>query len=136
MSADRHTQMAQVRAGERRRLLEELNQLATDIGRCEQTINAVMAQLNAVNTKYQGPRTTRQDVEYLTALLDCAKRKLAWEKDVSSMQKRAPALMESMAKMLNDPDFPPSEESKGDMLRALQAVQAALEKLQGAGGGG
>ncbi len=136
MSADRHTQMAQVRATERRKLLEELNELAADIGRCEQAINAVMTQLNAVNTQFQGPRTTRQDVEYLTALLDCAKRKLAWEKDVSSMQKRAPALLESMTKMLNDPDFPPSEETKSEMLRALQSVQAALEKLQGIGGAG
>ena len=135
MSADRYTQLAQIRAAERRKVLAELNQLAEDIGRCEGTIGAVMTQLNTVNSKYQGPRTTRQDVEYLTALLDCAKKKLAWEKQVTSLKKRAPALLEGMTRVLNDPEFPPTEETKAEMLRALQAVQGALEKLQGVGSG-
>src|ERR1700739_2548088 len=81
MSLDRHAQMAQIKAPEPRKLLVELNQLAQDLERCQQNIAAVMAQLNEVNLKSQGPRATRQDVEYLTVLLDCAKRKLAWEKD-------------------------------------------------------
>ncbi|HWD20620.1 MAG TPA: hypothetical protein VHB20_15235 [Verrucomicrobiae bacterium] len=127
---DRYTQMAQVRAAERRRVLEELNQLAADIRRCEETIALVMAELNAVNAKYQGPRTTRQDVEYLTVLLECAKRKLAWEKQIASLHKRAPELLAGMMKILNDQDFPPSDEVKAEMLQALQVVQAALERLQ------
>jgi hypothetical protein len=131
MSGDRHTQKAQIKAAERQKVLIELNQLASDIERCERTIATVMTELNSVNTKYQGPRTTREDVEYLTALLDCAKRKLAWEKQISSLRKRAPALLEDMAKVLNEPDYPPSEETKMEMLRLLQAVQSALARLQG-----
>jgi hypothetical protein len=80
MSLARQTQMAAVRASEHRRLLAELSQLATDVGRCERMIAEVMDGLNAVNARYQGQRNTRQDVEYLTALLECAKKKLVWER--------------------------------------------------------
>src|SRR5665213_1737103 len=120
MSAERYIQLGHVRAAERQKILADLNQLAVDIERCETTIGVVMADLNSVNVKYQGPRTTRQDVEYLTVLLDCAKRKLAWEKQIASLQKRAPALLESMAAIMNDRDHPPTEELKTEMLRSLQ----------------
>jgi hypothetical protein len=123
--------MAQVRAAERQRTLAELNQLAVDIGRCERTIASVMAELNAVNAKYQGPRATRDDVEYLTVLLDCAKKKLAWEKQITSLKKRAPNLLESMTRLLTDKDYPPTDAVKDEMLRALQVIQGALERLQG-----
>jgi hypothetical protein len=122
--------MAQVRAAERQRTLAELNQLAADIVRCEKTINSVMAELNAVNAKFQGLRTTRDDVEYLTVLLDCAKKKLAWEKQISGLKKRAPALLEDMMRLLNDKDHPPADSVKAEMLGSLQAIQSALERLQ------
>lgn len=130
MSVNRYEQAAHVKAAERRRLLAELKQLAADIERCQETITAVMAELNAANAKYQGERNTRQEVEYLTILLDCAKRKLAWEKQIASLQKRAPALVGSMAGVMDDRDHPPTEELKAEMLRSLQTVQAALAKLQ------
>jgi hypothetical protein len=128
--SDRHIQKAQLKIAERQRILAELNQLAVDVERCERTIGAVMAELNAVNTKYQGQRTTRQDVEYLTVLLDSAKKKLAWEKQIASLRKRAPALLENMTRTLDDKDYPPTEEMKAAMLRSLQIVQSALERLQ------
>lgn len=126
---DRYTQKAQVKAAEHRRVLEELNQLAVDIGRCERTIGAVMSELNEANTRFPSPRSTKQDVDYLTVLLDCAKRKLAWEKQIASLQKRAPALLQNMSAILTDPDYPPTEELKSNMLRSLQLVQSALQKL-------
>ena len=130
MAADRYTQTAHVKAAERRRMLAELKQLAADIGRCQKTIASVMAELSSVNTKYQGERSTRQEVEYLTVLLACAKRKLAWEKQMASLQKRAPALLESMSRIMNDRDHPPTEELKAEMLHSLQLVQGALARLQ------
>lgn len=130
VSADRYTQKAQVKAAEQRRVLGELSQLAVDIGRCERTINAVMAELAEADKKYPNPRTTKQDVDYLTVLLDCAKRKLAWEKQIASLQKRAPTLLENMSKVLADTDYPPTEELKINMLRSLQLVQSAMQKLQ------
>jgi hypothetical protein len=121
--------MSQVRAAERRRLLAELNQLAVDVGRCEKTIATVTADLSSANAKFAGERSTRQEVDYLTILLDCAKRKLALEKQIASLQKRAPSLLESMTAVLNDRDFPPSEELKAQMLQSLKSVQGALERL-------
>ena len=127
---DRYTQKAHIKAAERRRILTEVNQLAVDIERCEKTIASVMANLEAVNSKYRGPRTTREEVEFLKVLLDCAKRKLAWEKQIASLKRRAPALLESMMKIMNDTDHPPTDELKTEMLQALQSVQAALQRLQ------
>ena len=129
MSVDRYTQTAHVKAAERRRVLAELKQLAVDIGRSQETITAVMAELSATNAKFQGERSTRQEVEYLTVLLSCAKRKLAWEKQIASLQKRAPALLESMSRIMNDRDHPPTEELKTEMLQSLQSVQSALARL-------
>jgi hypothetical protein len=129
MSVDRYTQTARVKAVERRKLLAELKQLAVDIERCQETIASVMAELNSVNAKYQGERSTRQEVEYLTVLLACAKRKLVWEKQIASLQKRAPALLESMSNIMNDRDHPPTEELKAEMLHSLQSVQSAMERL-------
>jgi hypothetical protein len=130
MSLERYTQTANVKAAERRRILGELKKLAADIGRCQETISSVMAELNSTNAKYQGERSTRQEVEYLTILLACAKRKLAWEKQIASLQKRAPALLESMATIMNDRDHPPTEELKAEMLHSLKSVQGAMERLQ------
>jgi hypothetical protein len=130
MSADRYTEKAHVKAAERRRVLDELKHLAVDISRCQETITSVMAELSSVNAKYQGERSTRQEVEYLTVLLSCAKRKLAWEKQIASLQKRAPALLESMSRIMNDQDHPPTEQLKAEMLQSLQIVQGALARLQ------
>jgi hypothetical protein len=131
MSVDRYTQAAHVKAAERRRILADLQQLAADIGRCQETITSVMAELNAANAKYQGERSTKQEVEYLTIILACAKKKLAWEKQIASVQKRAPALLESMSGTMNDQEHPLSAELQAEMLQALQIVQGALGRLYG-----
>lgn len=130
VSVNRYTEKANIKAAERRRVLAEVNQLAVNIGRCERTIASVMADLNMVNAKYQGTRNTHEEVEFLKVLLDCAKRKLAWEKQIASLKKRAPALLESMTGIMNDHDHPPTEELKAEMLRALQLIQSALGRLQ------
>ena len=60
--------------------------------------------LSAANTQYQGRDTTRQEVDALTILLACcAKKKLAWEKQIASLQKRVPTLMESMSAIISRP---------------------------------
>lgn len=112
-------------------VVSELNTLVRDIERCEKTILDLQSELTAVNTKYPSPRTTRQDVAYLTDLLKCATKKLAWEKQIASMQKRTPATLQKMAELLNDPKNPPADAMRVEMLRSLQGVQAAMERLQG-----
>jgi hypothetical protein len=130
MALDRYAQTANIKAAERRRVLADLKQLAVDIGRCQETIVAVMAELTSANAKFQGQRTTRQEVEYLTVILACAKKKLAWEKQIASLQKRAPALLETMTKIMSDKEHPLSDELQAEMLQALQIVQNALARLQ------
>lgn len=111
-------------------VVAELNSLVRDIERCEKTIVDLQNELNEVNAKYPTPRTTRQDIAYLTDLLKCANKKLAWEKQIASMQKRTPSTLERMAQLLNDPTNPPADEMRANMLQALQGVQAAMERLQ------
>jgi hypothetical protein len=111
-------------------VVTELNTLVRDIERAEKTILDLQTELAAVNTRYPSPRTTRQDIGYLTDLLKCANKKLAWEKQIASMQKRTPATLEKMAFLLNDPKNPPADAMRVEMLKALQGVQAAMARLQ------
>ena len=43
--------------------------------------------------------------------------------------------MERMGSLLNDPKSPRSTEARDQMMRALQAIQAAMERLQAANAG-
>jgi len=132
MSVDRYTQRAQIKAAERRRILAEVNQLANDIGRCEKTITSVVRDLGSINAKYPGTRNTREEIEFLKVLLECAKRKLAWEKQIASLKRRAPEIAQRMSDIMNDQEHPPSDELKAELLRALQLIQSALQRLQAA----
>jgi hypothetical protein len=116
-------------------VIRDLNAIVKDIERSEKFIVALNRDLQEVNTRFKGPRTTRDDVAYLTGLLECAKRKLAWEKQINSLQKRTPELMERMAAILHDPKAPPTAEVRDELLRSLQAIQAAMERLQHASPG-
>ena len=130
MSASKQLKESQRAAQKHLELIAELQELVQDITRCEKTISALQAELNETNKQFAGPRTTKQDVDFLTVLLDCAKRKLAWEKQIASLQKRTPELLERMTSFLNDPVNPPSNESRVQILESLQAVQATMQKLQ------
>jgi hypothetical protein len=122
--------LAEKLAAQSRLILAGLQSLVKDIERCEKTMTALKTELAGVNAKYQGPRNTREDIAYLTALLDCAKKKLAWEKNIASLQKRTPDILGKMMALLNDPQNPPPDETRAQMLNSLQAVQAAMERLQ------
>ena len=111
-------------------LVGELKAISDDIERCERTLNTLTADLDAVNNKFQGPRTTGQDVEYLTGLLDCAKRRLAWEEQLASIQKRTPEVLDGMAELLAGAQATPVEPGRLELLEALKHVQAAMERLQ------
>ena len=111
-------------------VVSELNTLVRDIERAEKTILDLQSELTAVNARYPSPRTTRQDIGYLTDLLKCANKKLAWERQIASMQKRTPATLEKMALLLNDQKNPPTDTMRVQMLQALQGVQAAMARLQ------
>lgn len=126
----RELRLAEKSVAQQRQVVSELNGIVRDIERCERTISDLQTELAGINTKFAGPRDTRQDIDYLYSLLACAKRKLAWEKTIASLQKRTPQVLEEMARLLNDPQNPPQEPLRSDMLHALQGVQAAMERLQ------
>lgn len=130
MSSLKDLKLAQKASQEQRKVILELKTLVTDIERSEKTIVALKGELEDVNSKHQARTTTREDIAYLTDLLACAKKKLAWEKHIASLQKRTPQVLERMSKLIHDPQNPPTEESRAEMLGSLQAVQAAMERLQ------
>jgi hypothetical protein len=130
MPSIKEIKLSQKTAAQQQQVISELNALVKDIERCEKTMTTLMAELQAVNSKYPGKRSTREDVAYLTDLLECAKKKLAWEKQIGSLQKRTPELLEKMSRLFNDPQNPPSEEIRAGMLKSLQLVQNAMERLQ------
>src|SRR5215204_4579162 len=122
--------LADKSVAQQRQVIAELNSIVKDIERCERTITELQSELGAINSRFSGPRNTRQDIEYLTSLLNCAKKKLAWEKNLASLQKRTPQVLENMTSLLNDPKNPPADQTRMEMLRALQGVQSAMERLQ------
>lgn len=119
-------------AARQRQVILELNTIVKDLERCDRTIAELQRELEAVNAQHQGPRDTRQEIAYLSGLLDCAKKKLAWEKQIGSLQKRIPSVLQEMTGVLNDPKNPPSDQTRVELLQGLQKVQAAMERLQAA----
>lgn len=130
MSSLKELKLAQKIAAGQKALVGELDGLVKDIDRCERTISDLKAELERTNNQYTGPRTTRQDVDYLTVLLECAKKKLNWEKQVASLQKRTPLILERLAIFMNDPKNPPPDALRAQLLQALQGIQTAMECLQ------
>ena len=94
------------------------------------TITDLQQQLTAINSQRQVNRSTREDIAYLTDLLNCAKKKLAWEKNIASVQKRSALVLEEMSQLINDPKNPPPDHRREAMLRELRSVQVAMERLQ------
>jgi len=132
MSTVKQIKRAERSAIQQQEVVAELNAIVQDIERCEKTVNDLQRDLAQANASYPAPRTTRQDIAYLTDLLKCAHKKLAWEKQIASLQKRTPSVLEKMSGLLNDPANPPPEPIRAQMLKALQGVQAAMGRLQNA----
>jgi len=130
MSSIKDLKLEQKAALQHQKLISELSTLVRDIERCEGTMANLKAELETANAKYPSPRTTRDDVAYLTALLECAKKKLAWEKQIASLQKRTPEVLQQMTNFLNDVKNAPNEANRARMLECLQSVQVAMERLQ------
>lgn len=121
---------AEKSAQQQQALIGDFKNLVKDIERCEHTINSLTNELAGINEQHKERRTTREDIAYLEALLACAKRKLAWEKQIASLQKRTPPLLATMTTMMNDANTVMTEETKNNLLASLQALQAAMKRLQ------
>ncbi len=130
MSSLKQLKLAARNTARQHQVISDLNTLVRDIERCDKTIGELQRELAAVNKKFPAQRTTREDIAYLSELLRCANKKLAWEKNIGSLQKRTPLVLDEMSSLLNDSANPPPDEIRTQMLKALQDVQAAMERLQ------
>jgi hypothetical protein len=130
VSLGKQYKLAEKAALQQRQVVAELEALGQSIDRCEKTVTALKGELEAVQAKYQTRRTTQEEIAYLTDLLKCANKKLSWEKQIASLQKRTPAVLDDVTRVMNDPKNPPSDEMRASMLRALQLVQASMQRLE------
>jgi hypothetical protein len=113
-------------------VIEDLNRLVKDIERCERTVGELKSELEEINAKFKTRNSTREEIDYLTALLKVANKKLVWEKNMGSLQKRTPEMMNRISQLVNDPKAPLDDQAKASLMPSLQAVQAAMERLSAA----
>ena len=130
MKSVKQLKLAEKVAQQQQELIAELQDLVRDIDRCEKTIVTLKTDLQQVNEKHAARQTTQDDVNYLEDLLACAKRKLVWEKQMTSLQKRTPVLMQRLEAAVNHPESSPDENTLAALLSALHQVQAAMNRLQ------
>jgi hypothetical protein len=129
MATPKELKEAERIAHQQREVITELQTLGKDVERCERSIVALKEDLEQVNTKHAGRQTTQDDINYLEDLLACAKRKLVWEKQMASLQKRTPELMQRIEELVNHPQSSPDESTRAGMLEALHSVQASMKRL-------
>ena len=115
-------------------VVEDLQALAKSIGRADELIMELKADMETVNAKHQDRKTTVEDIAYLEDLLRCARKKLAWEKHMASLSKRIPEVLESVTAVMNDPVAPPPDETRVVVVQLLQHVQQSMSRLEVAKG--
>ncbi len=120
MASVKQFKQAEKGLARQQRALAELQNLARDIERCEKTISDLKAELESINSKHQGRRTTRDDIAYLTDLLRCSNKKLVWEKQSASVHKRTPLILETVSRLMNDPQIPAEMCLRQELLRPRQ----------------
>ncbi|MEY2409675.1 MAG: hypothetical protein QOF48_2345 [Verrucomicrobiota bacterium] len=133
MSLRKDQKLAAKSVSQQQYVASRLQDLLTSIERAESTITELKAELELVNQTHRDRRTTQEDIDYLTALLKCAHKKSGWEKQVISLRKRAPEIMEEIVAVMQDPKNPPDETMCATLLQALQQVKAAMERLEHVG---
>jgi len=132
MATTKQLKEAQRVAFQQKGIVGELQALVMDIERCENTIIALKAEMEAVNTKHADRKTTQDDVHFLEDLLACARRKLVWEKQLASLQKRTPDLMKRVEAVVNHPESNPDAQTREALLGSLNAVKAGIQRLSDA----
>ena len=113
-------------------MLEELSGLVKSIERAETLLMELKRETEEMNARHQNRRTTREDIAYLEELLKCAKKKLAWEKQMEGVAKRTPEVLAKVSTAMNDTANPPEPGVRATVLEFLQTVQAAMNRLDAA----
>ena len=132
MATTKQLKEAQRVSFQQKEIIGELQTLVKDIERCENTIIALKAEMESVNAKHADRKTTQDDVHFLEDLLACAKKKLVWEKQLASLQKRTPDLMKRVEAVVNHPESNPDEQTREALMGSLNAVKAGIQRLSDA----
>lgn len=129
MSTSRQIKEEQRVTAQQKSLVGELQALVKDIERCDKTVVGLKEELQQVNERHGNRTTTQDDIAYLEDLLACARKKLVWEKQISSLQKRTPELMQRVEALVNHPNSNPDEETRNALMSSLTQVQASMKRL-------
>ena len=129
MSTSRQIKEEQRVAAQQKGLVGELQALVKDIERCEKTVQSLKGELQSVNERHANRSTTQHDISYLEDLLACARKKLVWEKQIASLQKRTPELMQRVEGLVNHPNSNPDEGTRNALMGSLTEVQASMRRL-------
>lgn len=113
-------------------MLEELQALVKSIERGETLLAELKHDTEEMNTKHQHRRSTREDIAYIEDLLKCAKKKLAWEKQMETVATRTPEVLAKVSTAMNDTTNPPPDNVRTATLALLQSVQGAMARLDSA----
>src|ERR1051325_2533896 len=129
MTSSRHFKLREKSLARQLEVIKELDRLGKDIERCERTIGELKTELDEGKAKFRTRGSTREEIDYVTALLKVANKKLVWEKNMSSLQKRTPDIMGRVSQLVNDPKSPLDDQEKASLVPSLNAVQAAMQRL-------
>ena len=129
MSTPRQIKEEQRVTQQQKGIVGELQALARDIERCEKTIYTLKTELETVNTRHANRSTTQDDIAYLEDLLAAARKKLVWEKQIASLQKRTPELMQRIETLVNQPQCNPDHATRVSLMNCLKEVQASMQRL-------
>jgi hypothetical protein len=130
MATSKEIKLEQKVASQQKEIILELQALVKDIERCELLTQTLKAELESVNLRHANRQTTQDDIHYLEDLLKCARKKLVWEKQMASLQKRTPDLMSRVEAVVNHPQSNPDESTRNTLLESLKNVQTSMHRLQ------
>jgi len=130
MSSGKSRRLARKTALLQQAVLHELESLVKTIERGETLLAELKEETTAMNVKHQHRTTTREDIAYLEDLLKCAKKKLAWEKQMENVAKRTPVVLAQVSSVMNDTTYPPDDQTRAQVVAFLQSVQTAMTRLE------
>jgi hypothetical protein len=130
MTPGRSRRLARESSLLQKEVVDELTAVARSIEKAEEMIVALKEQMDSVNQAHANRTTTSDDIAYLEDLLRCARKKLAWEKQMASLAKRIPVVLTKVQAVMNDQTNPPPDETRVAVAGLLQSVQQAMTRLE------
>jgi hypothetical protein len=134
MTPGQARRLARKSALRQQEVVEGLQAVASSIEKADEMIASLKTQMEEVNARHQDRKTTSDDIAYLEDLLRCARKKLAWEKQMASLSKKIPEVLAAVTSVMNDPATPPTDQTRAVVMGLLQNVQQSMARLEQAKG--